>query len=93
MECRHFPDRSHLNNRLDNLSWGTKKQNAADKEVQGQSQRGERNRMAKLSAADVKNIRELCAKGAISQVAIGKLFGINQQTVSKIHRRKRWAHA
>lgn len=35
MLCRHFPDRSTKNNRLDNLSWGTPKQNTRDRVVHG----------------------------------------------------------
>lgn len=35
MECRHFPDRDPANNRLDNLRWGTHRENEGDKEVHG----------------------------------------------------------
>lgn len=35
MVCRHFPDRDTANNSVDNLSWGTQKQNMADRAVQG----------------------------------------------------------
>lgn len=35
MVCRHFPDRDPRNNRLDNLSYGTLKQNAQDKVIHG----------------------------------------------------------
>jgi hypothetical protein len=35
LECRHFPDRDPANNRLDNLSWGTKTENAQDQQVHG----------------------------------------------------------
>lgn len=31
MECRHFPDRNPENNNLENLSWGTREQNQADR--------------------------------------------------------------
>ena len=40
-ESRHFPDGSPSNNRRDNLSWGTKQQNAADKTVHGTVPHGE----------------------------------------------------
>lgn len=35
MECRHFPDRDPASNRLANLQWGTRLENAADKRVHG----------------------------------------------------------
>lgn len=92
MEARHFPDRSKTNNRLDNLSWGTKKQNAADKELQGQSQRGGLNHQAKLSEEDVRAIRRLWAEGRLKQPEIGEMFGIKQQQVSRLVNRKRWSH-
>lgn len=92
MECRHFPDHSHLNNRLDNLSWGTKKQNAADKEIQGQSQKGDNAPWAKLTTADVLRIRQLYESGKMSQEKIGKAFGICQAQVWRIVKRTRWTH-
>src|SRR6267142_3550276 len=41
-EGTHFPDRDTTNNRLDNLRWGTPKQNqGSDRVAQGTSNRGE----------------------------------------------------
>jgi hypothetical protein len=40
MQCRHFPDRDTRNNRLDNLSWGTPVENAADKVAHGTNNDG-----------------------------------------------------
>jgi len=34
MQTRHFPDPDRTNNRLENLRWGTAKENAADRAVQ-----------------------------------------------------------
>lgn len=92
MECRHFPDGNHTNNRLDNLSWGTKKENAADRELQGQTQRGESNRMAKLTVEVVRKIRELYATGEYSQKRLGDMFGVRQTAIFKIVNRKHWTH-
>ena len=40
MVCRHFPDRNPLNNRLDNLQWGTNQENSDDKIIHGTTLRG-----------------------------------------------------
>ena len=31
MECRHFPDQDPMNNKLENLSWTTRKKNTKDR--------------------------------------------------------------
>lgn len=53
--------------------------------------RGEAHWKAKLTPADVRKIRELCA-AHWSLVDIGKDFGINPKWVAKIRDRKAWAH-
>ena len=40
MQSRHFPDDNKANNCLDNLQWGTPKENGADKIVHGTSGKG-----------------------------------------------------
>lgn len=40
MQCRHFPDDDPANNRLDNIQWGTPKQNGQDKIIHGTSGKG-----------------------------------------------------
>jgi hypothetical protein len=49
---------------------------------------GEKNPTAKLTVADVLVIREL----KLSQREIGRMFKINQRTVSRIKRRELWKH-
>src|SRR5262245_4498725 len=63
MQCRHFPNRDPSDNRLDNLQWGTSKQNAADKVVHGTLALGARHGSAKLTAEDVQSIRADYAQG------------------------------
>lgn len=41
-ESLHFPERDHSNNRVDNLRWGTQKENAADRDTHGTTCRGDR---------------------------------------------------
>jgi hypothetical protein len=89
MECRHFPDPDPANNRLDNLSWSTPKQNAADKLVHGTSQRGERHPCAKLSTDDIHDIRQLVADGCPRRLA-ARWFGVSPDTIRLIALRETW---
>lgn len=92
MECRHFPDRDTANNRVDNLLWGTRKENCADREVQGTSQRGEGNATAKLSNKDIEDIRQMAMERSLSQSAIALRYNVSQSLVSRIASRDRWTH-
>lgn len=55
-EVRHL-DGNPLNPRLDNLAWGTSKDNKADQDVHGTVMLGSKNHLTKLSDADVIAIR------------------------------------
>lgn len=72
------------------LSWKSRAANLEDKKEHGTHIFGEQSNLAKLSEADVREIRELAAHG--NQRNIAEMFGINQSTVSDIKRRKSWAH-
>lgn len=72
------------------LRWATRVENMADKLESGTDPVGERNGAAKISAADVRQIRALC--GTMRMRDIGALFGITISNVSAIHLRKSWAH-
>lgn len=83
MECRHFPDRDKSNNKLENLSWGTPKENNADKKQQGTYRIGENHPSAKLSDADVRNIFRLHGEGVIHR-KIADLYKVSRQLVDQI---------
>jgi hypothetical protein len=87
MECCHFPDRDPANCRLDNLRWGTSKENTGDQRLHGTLIGGERHGMAKLADMQVGEIRELA--GTMSQQKIADRFGIKQPHVSDILRGKK----
>lgn len=91
MECRHFPNADVTDNQLSNLSWGTKHENAKDKEYHGTVNRGERNGGAKLTEVQVREIKRLCANGC-TQKSAGAMFNVSQQTVQKIIHGKKWKH-
>jgi hypothetical protein len=92
MVIRHFPDRNIENNCLENLSYGTPKQNGEDMVVHGMSLRGEKNPKAKLTKEEVLEIRQLYATGRYFQKDLGKRFGVGQDIISSIHLRKIWKH-
>lgn len=90
MECCHN-DGNPANNHIDNLRWDTKSANSLDRHQHGTGNRGERHNMVKLTESQVSEIRKLASTGVYQDV-IAQKFGIIQQTVSDIVRRKRWKH-
>lgn len=73
------------------LRWATHKENGSDMVAHGRSTRGRKNPMARLTDAQVLEIRAVCDGGSVSQSAIGKMYGISQSTVSTINLRQNWA--
>ena len=90
MECRHI-DGNPANNHVDNLAWGTRSENSQDKLLHGTDSRGERSGLAKLTAANVLEIRARAANGE-RLVNIAKDFLVHETSVSLIVHRKRWKH-
>jgi hypothetical protein len=99
MECRHFPDRNPANNRLDNLQWGTSKQNKDDRAFHGTDNAGERNGMAKLSRDAVVEIRRVIAQGMVGRQkrlpkgalqAIADKFGVTYGAIKEIRNGNNW---
>lgn len=73
------------------LSVGSKADNNRDRAAKGRSrdQHGERHNMAKLTEADVIEIRQLDGE---SHSRIAQRYGVSQTVVSAIKRRAAWAH-
>lgn len=90
MEARHFPDYVKSNNRLSNLSWGTKKQNCMDRSIHGRSNKGrtinsgERNPNRRLDWEKVRKIRRLHDKRAMSQRELAKKYGVAKNHIRYI---------
>lgn len=81
MEVRHL-NGVRDDYRLENLAWGTRTENAADRERHGTTARGLRNPRAKLSDDDV-----LAIRGAFgSRRKIGAAYGVSGAHVSRIRR-------
>jgi hypothetical protein len=95
-QARHR-DGTRTNNRLDNLSWATSKENHADRIEHGTHGRGELSGTAKLTTADIHMIRELRSQGLLhkeiaEQLHIHRGVKIVWQTVQKILSGTRWKH-
>lgn len=85
MECRHLDDDPN-NNNLDNLCWGTRKQNIADRRRHGTAPPA-----TKLTEAKVRRIRKLLSQGH-TQVEVAAMFGVTQTNISCIVRGKTWVN-
>lgn len=92
-ETRHFPDRDKTNNRPDNLSWGTHKQNVADKAFHGTTTRhlGESHPNTDLTNEDVLRIRAKLADG-VSVAEVARQENVTIGIVYSIRSRKSWRH-
>lgn len=71
------------------LRWATRTENERDKLLHDTHNRGERNKLAKLTEKDVRQIRGM--KGKKTQRAIAARFGVSKSLVGDIHRRDRWS--
>lgn len=89
-ETRHL-DGNKLNNKLENLCWGTPKENYADQVKHGMARHGEKCNFAKLNKDQIKEIRSLSHSGVLG-IIIADMFNISKQAVSKIINRKVWKH-
>lgn len=70
-------------NRLDNLQWGTVKENAADRVAHGTAPIGANNPRAILTEVDVERIRDLTRAG-VTQEVIGQWLGFSRSSVSHV---------
>jgi hypothetical protein len=80
------------NNFVENLRWGTPKENGQDKSRHGRSLRGEANANSKLTFVKVKRIRDLRKQG-MSIVWLSKVFKVSKNTVRNVISGFSWSHA
>lgn len=92
MQCRHFPDPDPKNCRLDNLLWGTQKENAEDSIKQGIQICGERCHKSKLTAQQVISIRKEHTGSRGENQRLARKYGIASTNISGIVKRKTWKH-
>lgn len=89
MECRHI-DGDKKNNAAENLSWGTKAKNETDKQIHGTVSSGEKNGMAKLTSADVVNMRIRRKSTGESYAKIASDFGVSTMAAYRAITKKQW---
>jgi|SRR5215472_894145 len=73
-----------------NLAWGTQAENSADTVQHGRSTRGIKNRHAKLTEAEAREIKHRRAAGESGR-SLAREFNISEQTVCCIHTGRQWS--
>ncbi len=94
MEGCHY-DGDKTNNRVSNLRWDTRSNNVKDSARHGIysfSCKGEKHPAAKLNNLQVRVIKHLLKSKEITQVVIGKLFGVVPGTIKHINCGQTWTH-
>lgn len=87
-ECRHL-DGNPLNNQLGNLAWGTRAENAADREAHGRTFRPTRMWPVKLTFEKAQAMRALAAEG-VSQAQLARDFGVSETNVRHVLNNRSW---
>lgn len=106
LECRHM-DNCRTNNRLENIRWGTRAENMADKVRHGTSNRGMRCGTSKLTDEQVIEIwtryhsqgfgthgrgGRHAKNGGLTHSALAMEYGVSRGLITVILQGKRWGH-
>lgn len=87
---RHL-DGNSLNNKVENLAWGTQKDNMQDAVFHGMTTRGIKSATAKLDENQVKDIKKMIAKG-YKNVEIAANFIVSRTAINHIRKNLTWKH-
>ena len=79
-----------LDNRLENLRWGTVAENSADDKRNGVAATGERHGCARLTESTVLEIKRLIAQGILTDPEIAARFSVSQSAIWHIAQKKHW---
>ncbi len=95
MQCCHI-DGNVTNNSLENLMYGTPKENSQHRILHGTQQRRERHPLAKLSESDVAEIRATFVRTGprtSNSVFLAKKFNVTADNIRRIARNISWIEA
>lgn len=91
MQARHL-DGIKIHNTIDNLKWGTSKENHHDRLLHGTDNKGERHgHNTVLTENDVRKIRSLIESGKHTLKGIGEMFGVSVGAISRIKYGGTWS--
>lgn len=90
-ECRHL-DGDPSNNNIDNLEWGTHKENENDKIVHGTLLKGENHPRSKFTKEQVIKIRELYKTGKYVQRELAVIFNVSRSSIRNVTNSRVWKH-
>lgn len=87
-------DGDHSRNVLDNLYWGTPQQNSNDRDTHGNTPRGEAHSSAKLTEAQVREIKYLFSVELFHEQDkhIAEAYGVPPQIIKLIKSGRTWRH-
>lgn len=74
------------------LRWATRIENEADKVLHGRDIRGERSGTARLTRAQVLDIRKRYDRGGVTQQQLADFYGVHVMTINSIVNRRTWRH-
>lgn len=87
MVVRHL-DGNLLNNRPENLAYGTQKENIADKEIHGTKAFGEKHHSSLLTESQVIKIRA----SKLGSVRLSRIYGVTRSCIECVKSRRTWRH-
>ncbi len=83
-------DGNKRNDSVENLRYGTPKENCADRRRHGTEVLGIKKALAKLNPADVKLIRK--SRNIVSQRQLAKDYGVSANTIKQVQLGRIWKH-